>query len=127
MEKPVASDVTGVRRVLASAKKAKEKGLTVGIGLQRRHEERYIDCVKQLQDGAIGDINMLRVYWNGNSIWHRAKQQGMTKWNIRLTIGITLLGHPVIKFVNSIFTTLMRVAGLKACIPSKLMVWAEVK
>ena len=45
MEKPVASDVTGVRRVLASAKKAKEKGLTVGIGLQRRHEERYIDCV----------------------------------------------------------------------------------
>ena len=79
MEKPVASDVTGIRRVLASAKKAKEKGLTVGIGLQRRHEERYIDCVKQLQDGVIGDINMLRVYWNGNSIWHRAKQQGMTE------------------------------------------------
>jgi predicted dehydrogenase len=79
MEKPVASDVSGVRRVLASAKKAKEKGLTVGIGLQRRHEERYTDCVKQLQDGIIGDINMLRVYWNGNSIWHRGRQEGMTE------------------------------------------------
>jgi predicted dehydrogenase len=79
MEKPVASDVTGIRRVLASAKKAKEKGLTVGVGLQRRHEERYIDCVKQLQDGVIGDINMLRVYWNGNSIWHRPKQSEMTE------------------------------------------------
>ncbi|MFL2914360.1 MAG: Gfo/Idh/MocA family protein [Opitutales bacterium] len=79
MEKPVASDVTGVRRVLEAAKKAKEKGLTVGIGLQRRHEERFTSCVKQLQDGVIGDINMLRVYWNGNSIWHRAKQEGMTE------------------------------------------------
>ena len=40
MEKPVASDVIGVNRVLASAKKAKEKGLSVGIGLQRRHDVR---------------------------------------------------------------------------------------
>ena len=79
MEEPVASDVTGVRRVLESAKKAKEKGLSVGIGLQRRHEERYMDNVKQLQDGVIGDINLLRVYWNGNSIWHRAKQDGMSE------------------------------------------------
>ena len=79
MEKPVASDVIGVRRVLESAKIAKEKGLTVGIGLQRRHEKKFKDCVQQLQDGAIGDINLLRVYWNGNNIWHRARQEGMTE------------------------------------------------
>jgi hypothetical protein len=79
MEKPVASDAIGINRVLAAAKKAKEKGLTVGIGLQRRHEERYIDCVKRLQDGAIGDINLLRVYWNGGGIWHRPKTDGMTE------------------------------------------------
>lgn len=79
MEKPVASDVVGVRRVLESAKIAKEKGLTVGIGLQRRHEKKYKDTVRQLQDGVIGDINLLRVYWNSNNIWHRAKQEGMTE------------------------------------------------
>ena len=79
MEKPVASDVIGVRRVLESAKIAKEKGLNVGIGLQRRHEKKFKDCVQQLQDGAIGDINLLRVYWNGNNIWHRARQEGMTE------------------------------------------------
>jgi predicted dehydrogenase len=79
MEKPVASDVAGVRRVLEASKKAKEKGLNVGVGLQRRHEERYVNCVKQLQDGVIGDINLLRVYWNGGGIWHRAKQEGMTE------------------------------------------------
>ncbi len=79
MEKPVASDVAGVRRVLEASKKAKEKGLNVGVGLQRRHEERYINCIKQLQDGVIGDINLLRVYWNGGGIWHRGKQEGMTE------------------------------------------------
>ncbi len=79
MEKPVASDVAGVKRVLESAKLAKEKGLTVGVGLQRRHEKKFKDCVSQLQDGVIGDINLLRVYWNGNSIWHKAKQEGMTE------------------------------------------------
>ena len=67
MEKPVASDVIGVRRVLESAKLAKEKGLNVAVGLQRRHEKKFKDSVKQLQDGVIGDINLLRVYWNGNS------------------------------------------------------------
>ena len=56
-----------------------QKLLSVGIGLQRRHEERYMDCVKRLQDGAIGDINLLRVYWNGGGIWHRPKQDGMTE------------------------------------------------
>ena len=79
MEKPVASDVIGVRRVLESAKLAKEKGLNVAVGLQRRHEKKFKDSVKQLQDGVIGDINLLRVYWNGNSIWHKAKQDGMTE------------------------------------------------
>ncbi|MBT6957730.1 MAG: Gfo/Idh/MocA family oxidoreductase, partial [Opitutae bacterium] len=77
MEKPVASDAAGVRRVLASAKVAKENSQMVGIGLQRRHEERYIDCVKKLQDGIIGDINLLRVYWNGGGIWYRDREPNM--------------------------------------------------
>ena len=40
-EKPVASDAPGVRRVLAATQEAKKKNLLIGIGLQRRHEERY--------------------------------------------------------------------------------------
>ena len=42
----------------------------IGIGLQRRHEERYINNVKMLHDGAIGEINLMRVYWNGRGIWY---------------------------------------------------------
>jgi len=78
-EKPVASDAVGVRRFLDANKMAKEKNLMVGIGLQRRHEHRYTDIVKRLQDGAIGDINLLRVYWNGGGIWYRNREADMTE------------------------------------------------
>ncbi len=84
MEKPVASDAEGVRRVLAANQIAKDKNLMVGIGLQRRHEERYKDCVKRLRDGAIGDINMLRVYWNGGGIWYRGREEGMTEMQFQV-------------------------------------------
>ena len=71
MEKPVASDAPGVRRVLDAVEESKKKNLMVGIGLQRRHEPRYIETIKRIHDGAIGDIIALRVYWNGGGIWYR--------------------------------------------------------
>ncbi len=78
MEKPVASDAPGVRRVLKAVESSKKQNLMVGIGLQRRHEPRYIDTIKRIQDGAIGDIICQRVYWNGRGIWWRPRQRGMT-------------------------------------------------
>ena len=75
MEKPVASDAPGVRRVLKAVEESKKKKLMVGIGLQRRHEPRYMETVKRLHDGAIGDIITMRVYWNGGGIWHRGRTQ----------------------------------------------------
>ena len=42
MEKPVATDATGVRRVLESAKKAKENKLNVVVGLQRHYQNKYL-------------------------------------------------------------------------------------
>ncbi|MEZ6137948.1 MAG: Gfo/Idh/MocA family oxidoreductase [Pirellulaceae bacterium] len=73
MEKPVASDAAGVKRVLKSVEESKKKNLMVGIGLQRRHEPQYMETVQRLHDGAIGDIIALRVYWNGNGIWHKGR------------------------------------------------------
>src|SRR4029077_18533628 len=55
MEKPVAVDGPGVRRVLAAAEVAKRKNLKVGVGLQRRHQPNYLDTIARLHDGAIGD------------------------------------------------------------------------
>jgi myo-inositol 2-dehydrogenase / D-chiro-inositol 1-dehydrogenase len=78
-EKPVAVDAPGVRKFLAANEEAKQKGLAVAIGLQRRHERKYMNTVKALQDGAIGDIVMARVYWNGTKPWVRNREKGMTE------------------------------------------------
>jgi predicted dehydrogenase len=67
MEKPVATDPHGIRRVLAAAEEAKKKNLKVGVGLQRHHKPGYIETVKRIQDGALGELVYLRAYWDGGS------------------------------------------------------------
>jgi len=79
MEKPVASDAIGVRRVLASVEESKKKDLMVAIGLQRRHEPRYMETIQRIHDGAIGDIITQRVYWNGGGIWYRNRTPDQTE------------------------------------------------
>ncbi len=64
MEKPVATDATGIRRLLAANEEAKKKNLKVAVGLQRHHHAVYEETMKRLKDGAIGDIELMRVYWN---------------------------------------------------------------
>lgn len=65
MEKPVATDPAGIRRVLAAAEVAKNKDLKVGVGLQRRHQASYLEAIDRIQNGDIGDLILLRSYWNG--------------------------------------------------------------
>ncbi|MFK8113271.1 MAG: Gfo/Idh/MocA family oxidoreductase [Rubripirellula sp.] len=79
MEKPVASDAVGVRRVLDAVEESKKKELMVAIGLQRRHEPRYMETIKRIHDGAIGDVIAQRVYWNGGGIWYRNRSEEQTE------------------------------------------------
>jgi len=79
MEKPVASDAGGVRRILAANEIAKEKGLAVQVGLQRHHEFRYKECIDRLQNGDIGDLIYARAYWNGAGVWVRPRKPEMTE------------------------------------------------
>lgn len=79
MEKPVATDVAGIKRVLAAAKVAREKNLKVGVGLQRRHEPTYQEFVKRIQDGALGDLQYLRVFWNGSARAGKEREPGETE------------------------------------------------
>jgi myo-inositol 2-dehydrogenase/D-chiro-inositol 1-dehydrogenase len=67
MEKPVATDAAGVRRVLVAAEVAKQKKLNVCVGFQRRYDPSYRDMIQLIQDGEIGDLVFGRVYWNGTS------------------------------------------------------------
>jgi myo-inositol 2-dehydrogenase/D-chiro-inositol 1-dehydrogenase len=74
-EKPVCVDGPGARIMYAAAAEAKSKGLKVAAGTQRRHHAGYIETIKRIQGGAIGDVTALRAYWvNGNAIWHRGNK-----------------------------------------------------
>lgn len=64
MEKPLATDAHGVRRILASAAAAKEKNLKIGVGLQRHHSPAYQSAIQQIQEGAIGKVSAMRCFWN---------------------------------------------------------------
>lgn len=75
MEKPVAVDAPGVRRVLAAAEQAKKKNLKVGVGLQRHHQQGYLETLKRLHGGEIGDIVAMRCYWNGSTPWVRERKK----------------------------------------------------
>lgn len=67
LEKPVAVDPVGVRKVIEVSELAKKKGLSVVAGTQRRHDPAYLQMMKRVKDGAIGDIRGGDGYW----IWGR--------------------------------------------------------
>jgi myo-inositol 2-dehydrogenase/D-chiro-inositol 1-dehydrogenase len=79
LEKPMASDANGVRRILAANIEAKKKNLKVGVGFQRHHQQGYIDAYQRVQDGAIGEILSMRVYWRGGSRGGQPKNPGETE------------------------------------------------
>ena len=84
MEKPVAVDAAGVRKVLEATKEAKQKDLAVAVGLQRRHEPRYVETIKRIHDGIIGDIILARAYWDGSTPWIRPRQPGQSEMEYQM-------------------------------------------
>ncbi len=79
MEKPVATDPVGVRKVLETAKIAKQKKLNVVVGLQRHYQSKYLDLKQRVDNGAIGKITGGQVYWNSAGVWVRERQPGQTE------------------------------------------------
>ncbi|MCH9023058.1 MAG: Gfo/Idh/MocA family oxidoreductase, partial [Planctomycetes bacterium] len=70
-EKPVAVDPPGCRKYIQAGELAKQKGLAIVAGTQRRHEERYLKNQHAVSHGAIGKIVGGCVWWCGNVPWVR--------------------------------------------------------
>lgn len=85
LEKPVCVDAKGYRTMMATAKQAAAKGLSVVCGTQRHHQREYVEAFQLIQEGIIGEITGGNVYWNGGMLWYREKQKGWTdmEWMIR--------------------------------------------
>jgi myo-inositol 2-dehydrogenase/D-chiro-inositol 1-dehydrogenase len=86
MEKPVATDVPGVRKIIENAKRAKQKNLKVVVGHHLRFQKSCIETINKLKEGIIGDILNIRAYFNTGGVWVRDRKAGMTEmeyqvWN----------------------------------------------
>ncbi|MFC1635063.1 Gfo/Idh/MocA family oxidoreductase [Planctomycetota bacterium] len=86
-EKPGAVDPVGVRSLMASAELADRKGLSIIVGTQQRWQPQYLELIKRIHDGRLGDIVGGQAYWNwGSSKWHfEERKPGWSdmEWQLR--------------------------------------------
>jgi len=85
-EKPVATDPVGARRFMAAAKKSEELKLTVVSGAQRHAESAYVETVKKIKDGAVGEILALYSRYLSGPVMHakaREAKWGDMEWQHR--------------------------------------------
>ena len=105
-EKPVAVDPAGIRTVIAAAEAAKKKNLAIVSGTQRRHQESYLETIKRIEDGAIGEVLGGSCYWNQGGLWvhERKPEYSDMEWQIRNWFYFTWLSgdHVVEQHVHNI-------------------------
>jgi predicted dehydrogenase len=85
-EKPVAVDPVGVRSVIATSELAAAKGLAIVAGTQRRHQAHYLEVMKRVRGGDIGELVAGQCYWNMSALWVGRAAQNWTdrtakKWS----------------------------------------------
>jgi predicted dehydrogenase len=74
MEKPVAVDPPGGRKIIEAGEMAKQKGLAVVAGTQRRHQSGYRKIAYALEKGAIGKIVGGCIWWCGGALWYQKRK-----------------------------------------------------
>ena len=74
MEKPIAVDATGVRSVLASAKVARDKNLSVVSGFCYRYDPFKQEVVRRVHAGEIGRVEVIHTTFLTGELWTRASK-----------------------------------------------------
>jgi myo-inositol 2-dehydrogenase / D-chiro-inositol 1-dehydrogenase len=96
-EKPMATDAPGVRSVLESVKKAREKSLALVAGFCWRYEPGRREFYKKIHDGAIGDVRAIyATYYSGPvkpmpPVSERPASMGDLEWQMRNWYNFTWL------------------------------------
>src|SRR5688572_28182638 len=82
MEKPVATDPVGIRRVLDTAEIAKQKKLNVVVGLQRHYQNSYRELYSR--KNLIGDITSAQAWWNNDGVWVNERKYNQTEMEYQM-------------------------------------------
>jgi myo-inositol 2-dehydrogenase/D-chiro-inositol 1-dehydrogenase len=92
-EKPCAVDAPGVRAVLAAAEEAKKKNLAIVSGLCWRYDAGKRETMKQIHEGAVGDIVAMHCSYNTGPLWSKDRQQDWSdmEWQLRNWLYFTWL------------------------------------
>ena len=106
VEKPIATDAPGVRRVMAACELARQKKLAVVSGLCYRYEHKKRETIQRIHDGAIGQILEAQTTYNTGGLWHRGRQPEWTdmEWQMRNWLYFTWLSgdHIVEQHIHSL-------------------------
>lgn len=106
MEKPVAVDPVGIRSIIASSELAQQQGLAIVAGTQRRHQAHYLEILKRIHNGDIGDIVSAQCYWNMGELWVKDRLPNWSdmEWQCRNWLYFTWLSgdHIVEQHVHNL-------------------------
>ena len=83
-EKPVAVDAPGVRKVLAAAQKAKERGLSLVSGFTFRYDLPKRELFGRVQNGEIGEVRMVNSTRNGGGLWYFPRKPEWTEMEYQM-------------------------------------------
>jgi predicted dehydrogenase len=78
-EKPLATDCVGAQKMMRLAKLSEQKHLTVMIGAQRRSQREYVETIRKIQDGAIGEILACYANWISGPVTKGAEFEDRTE------------------------------------------------
>jgi len=86
MEKPCCVDATGYRTLVAANEQARAGKLSVVVGMQRRHQKNYLEGIQKIHDGALGDVRLVRTYFNMPSGGRagNARPEGMSEMEYQI-------------------------------------------
>lgn len=106
MEKPIAVDPVGARKVLAAAKRSKSLGLNIVSGTIRRSQKDYIMTRDKVLNGEIGDITGAHIIRNGGALWYNSRKPEWTdmEYMLRNWVNFCWLSgdHIVEQFIHEI-------------------------
>ncbi len=77
-EKPVAVDAPGVRKVLAAARKAADKKLSLVSGFTFRYDYPKRAFFERILQGEIGELRTVSSTRNGGYLWYKPRQENWT-------------------------------------------------
>lgn len=84
-EKPVAVDGEGVKMIQEAGEIARKKGLNIVGGLVNRYGRSAQEVMKQVQDGAIGEVVTARGDRMGGPCWTRPREEGQNEMQYQMT------------------------------------------